>query len=134
MKSRPTQFGARKNTASSQQRALRLRVDSLAFPSRERRQDSHHPHASPSHGLPWVKTSRLGLAEPISEARGGEKREATRLLTVHEVAEFLQVPASWVYERTRKRGADQLPHLKIGKYLRFEEPAVTEFIQRQRRT
>ena len=55
------------------------------------------------------------------------------LLTVHEVALLLKVPVSWVYEHTRKRGAARLSHLKLGKYLRFEERAVREFLDRQRR-
>jgi len=59
--------------------------------------------------------------------------EPEALLTADEVAEFLHVPVSWVYERTRKRGAARLPHLKLGKYLRFEEQAVREFLSRQRR-
>ncbi len=59
--------------------------------------------------------------------------EADALLTVQEVAELLKVPVSWVYEHTRKRGLDRLPHLKLGKYLRFEEQAVREFLERQRR-
>ncbi len=53
-----------------------------------------------------------------------------RLLTVEEVSKLLQVPRSWVYERTRRRGLEQLPHLKVGKYLRFEESAVREFLER----
>jgi excisionase family DNA binding protein len=56
-----------------------------------------------------------------------------KLLTVEEVAKLFQVHTSWVYERTRKRGMEQLPHLKLGKYLRFEEAAVQEFLERQRR-
>ncbi len=58
--------------------------------------------------------------------------ELNRLLTVGEVAELLRVPRSWVYERTRKRGLERLPHLKLGKYLRFEEGAVREFLGQQR--
>ncbi len=58
--------------------------------------------------------------------------ELNRLLTVGEVAELLRVPRSWVYERTRKRGLERLPHLKLGKYLRFEEGAVREFLEQQR--
>jgi excisionase family DNA binding protein len=38
------------------------------------------------------------------------------LLTLEEAAAFLKVSKSWIYERTR-RGA--IPHLKLGKYLRF---------------
>ncbi len=40
----------------------------------------------------------------------------SRLLSVEEVAELLQVPKSWVYDRTR-RGA--IPMRRIGKYTRF---------------
>ena len=59
--------------------------------------------------------------------------EPGALLTVHEVAEILKVPVSWVYEHTRKRGAARLPHFKLGKYLRFEEQALREFLDRERR-
>ena len=55
-----------------------------------------------------------------------------RLLTVEEVAELLRVPKSWVYGRTRKRGLERLPHLKLGKYVRFDESAVREFLERQK--
>ncbi len=55
-----------------------------------------------------------------------------RLLTVEQVAEMWQLPRSWIYERTRRRGLEQLPHFKLGKYLRFEEKAVQEYLDRQR--
>lgn len=55
-----------------------------------------------------------------------------RLLTVRQVAELLQVSPSWVYGRTRRRGRDQLPHLKLGKYVRFDERAVQEFLEHRR--
>jgi len=54
------------------------------------------------------------------------------LLTVDEVAGLLKVPKSWVYERTRRRGLEQLPHLRLGKYLRFEETAIQEYLERQK--
>jgi excisionase family DNA binding protein len=38
------------------------------------------------------------------------------LLTLEETAALLKVPKSWIYERTRK---GTIPHLKLGKYLRF---------------
>lgn len=58
---------------------------------------------------------------------------ASDLLTVHEVAQFLRVPASWVYERTRRRGRDKLPHLKIGKYLRFRLSEIESYLDALRR-
>jgi excisionase family DNA binding protein len=66
-------------------------------------------------------------------ATGGEQKHDDHLLTVREVASMLQVPVSWVYERTRRRGPEQLPHIKLGKYLRFEESIIREFIEEQRR-
>ena len=54
-----------------------------------------------------------------------EQREINgQLLTVSEIAETLKVPVSWVYERTRRRGTERLPHMKIGKYLRFRKEDV----------
>lgn len=50
------------------------------------------------------------------------------LLTVTEVARLLKLPASWVYERTRRRGIDRLPHFKLGKYLRFSEREVMDWL------
>jgi len=60
-------------------------------------------------------------------------RGAEALLTVHEVAELLNVPVSWVYERTRRRGAERLPHLKVGKYLRFRLHEVESYLEALRR-
>jgi len=59
--------------------------------------------------------------------------EAEALLTVHEVAELLRVPVSWVYERTRRRGIERLPHLKIGKYLRFRLHEIESYLESLRR-
>jgi excisionase family DNA binding protein len=50
------------------------------------------------------------------------------LMTVAEIAHVLHVPVSWVYERTRRRGKERIPHIKLGKYLRFEIAAVREWL------
>jgi excisionase family DNA binding protein len=58
-----------------------------------------------------------------------------QLLTVEEVAALLKVSPSWVYEHTRSRGtprAERLPHIKIGKYLRFEAGAIRTFLERKK--
>ena len=54
------------------------------------------------------------------------------LLTVEEVAELLKVPVSWVYERTRLRGINRLPGFRLGKYWRFSEGEVLDWLERQR--
>ena len=55
------------------------------------------------------------------------------ILTVEEVAERYKVAVGWVYERTRRRGKDRLPHHKLGKYLRFRDGDVEQYFQDQRR-
>jgi excisionase family DNA binding protein len=54
------------------------------------------------------------------------------LLTVADVAKILNVPVSWVYDRTRKRGSDGLPHVKLGKYVRFQLPEILQWLERKK--
>jgi excisionase family DNA binding protein len=61
-------------------------------------------------------------------------RDLDELLTVDEVASILKVSRSWVYEHTRARGvprSERLPHIKVGKYVRFNAQSVREFLQRR---
>ncbi len=59
--------------------------------------------------------------------------EQDELLTVDEVAQILKVPRSWVYERSRERTPDRLPHIKLGKYLRFYRRDVLGYTEKLRR-
>lgn len=53
------------------------------------------------------------------------------LMTVSEVASFLKVRASWVYERTRRTGIERIPHVKLGKYLRFSMFEIQGWLKNQ---
>jgi len=131
MERHTTQLGPHKNPASlRRQHGLRLSANSSST-SATRIQDSEVGGSSPGSST----SEELNLLAEDAENGTTVRRERERgqLLTVHEVADLLHVPVSWVYERTRRRGSGQLPHVKLGKYLRFEESTVTEFIRRQRR-
>jgi excisionase family DNA binding protein len=52
------------------------------------------------------------------------------LLTLEELAQKLKVKHSWVYARTRETGPGSLPRIKCGKYLRFSEGDVKEWLRR----
>jgi excisionase family DNA binding protein len=52
-----------------------------------------------------------------------------RLLTAAEVAEYLSVPVTWVRSETR---AERMPHVKLGKYRRYERDAVLDWLATQR--
>jgi excisionase family DNA binding protein len=58
------------------------------------------------------------------------------LLTVEEVAALLKVSKSWVYEHTRSRAvprSERLPHVKVGKYVRFEARLIRDFLVKRTR-
>ena len=55
------------------------------------------------------------------------------LLTVEEVAVFLRVPKSWVYEQTRQVGADAIPCYEAGKALLFDPAEVIAWFKRTRK-
>jgi len=57
------------------------------------------------------------------------------LLTVDDVAALLKVSRKWVYEHTRSRKmprSERLPHIKLGKYVRFGPCAVRAFLAKRR--
>ena len=49
-----------------------------------------------------------------------------RLLTVKELEEFLNVPKSWIYDRTYR---GEIPHFKLGKLLRFDLEKIKEWLK-----
>lgn len=75
----------------------------------------------------------LGRRDRVTNA-GHDLHE---LLTVDEVAALLKVSRSWVYEHTRNRGTkhgERLPHVRIGKYVRFETSALRAYLDKKCRT
>lgn len=56
---------------------------------------------------------------------------AHKLIGVNDLAEVLSVPISWVYSRTRIKGEGQIPHIRCGKYVRFDSDEVIDWLQNQ---
>ena len=48
------------------------------------------------------------------------------LLNVEQIAELLDVPVSWVYQRTRK---NDIPLYRLGKYVRFKASEVLAYYE-----
>jgi excisionase family DNA binding protein len=57
--------------------------------------------------------------------------ELNELITVGEVAGMLRVPSSWVYARTCEENhvGERLPHLKLGRHLRFRRAEVMRWVE-----
>ena len=51
------------------------------------------------------------------------------LLTVPELAEKLKVTSSWVYSHVREKGEGRIPIVRVGKYIRFNEADVIEWLK-----
>jgi len=127
-----TQFGARENTASSRQHTSRLAVDldvKDVKPVGFKEKNPRVLEVSPLSEEPRTSFISPHHAAPRAATRGEKEMGERQLLTVHEVAELLRVPVSWVYGRTRKRSTDRLPGYRIGKYWRFRADEVMSWVQ-----
>ena len=51
------------------------------------------------------------------------------MLNPEELAKKLKVHKSWVYGQTRETGPGSIPRVKVGKYLRFSEKEVMEWLR-----
>jgi excisionase family DNA binding protein len=75
----------------------------------------------------------LGRSDKIREkdtkTASAAGTDALQVLTVKDVAARLQVPVSWIYDRTRRRGNGRMPHRKLGKYLRFLATEVDDWFR-----
>ena len=63
------------------------------------------------------------------EGLKGLRFKHQRLMTVTELARVLNVSPSWIYQRTRL-GQSAIPHLKMGKYVRFKLEEVLAFLRK----
>ena len=63
---------------------------------------------------------------------GNSSNGRDRLLTVEDLAERLNLPASWIYAHLRKRSGDPIPGFRLGKYWRFREEEVLQWLERHK--
>ena len=53
-----------------------------------------------------------------------------QLLTVDELAKELKAPRSWIYSRTRQKGPNTIPVIRVGKYCRFRLKEVLDWLEK----
>jgi hypothetical protein len=97
--------------------------------------------------IPTVRTIRSSSSEldneprdntPPSVSARGSTEDGFAKLTLYEfidsqeLARRLTVPASWIRDQVRARSQDPLPHVNLGKYVRFlwGSPALELWIRR----
>jgi excisionase family DNA binding protein len=128
MKTRPTQFGVRENTASSKQHVPRHAMNASVLQSDPLFENEQQERATQELPAPIKETFELFLTEPNKGATGGEDSGATtsrllgdgkrsvveRPLTCEEAAAFVRV-----HPRTVKRmaRAGKVPgHFRFGRW------------------
>ena len=76
------------------------------------------------------------LNQPLGEARERSENSSPHfeLIDAPELAIRWSVPASWIREQTRFRCVDPIPHLRLGRYVRFEwgSPELAAWLTRRR--
>lgn len=121
----------RENPASERRHGSRLGIDTKSD-SNYLTEGSPEANATTALAKPAFADADASVhAAPTGAATGRKSAGDGRLLTVHEVAELLRVPASWVYGRTRKRSLQRLPGYRLGKYWRFREEEIHDWVKRQ---
>jgi excisionase family DNA binding protein len=75
---------------------------------------------------------QMALAEPASERAQSPLRldPDDPLMTAGEVALLLRVTKAWVYTQTRAR---RIPHVALGRYVRYRRSAVLGWIEEMER-
>jgi hypothetical protein len=70
---------------------------------------------------------------PSSKDTGLEKFTEYEFIDSRELARRLTVPPSWIRDQVRARSEDPLPHVNLGKYVRFlwGSPALELWIRRR---
>jgi excisionase family DNA binding protein len=86
--------------------------------------EQHLPSSRLHRGAPGSALAR----ESLTVANG-----MSRLLRVEEVASLLNVPRKWVYRRVGLKPPHGIPYVKVGKYLRFRESDLRDYVERLRR-
>ncbi len=72
-------------------------------------------------------TTQTGPIVPLMKGILMEIGELPEMLTVAEAAEYLRVPKSWIYERTRNRS---LPIRKLGNHIRIPRSEFLAWVDR----
>ena len=74
------------------------------------------------------------MTAELATERSSVRIEPGDLLTPQELAAWLKVKPSWVFEQTRQRAKTRnknpLPCIRLGKYIRFSRVQVCEWMAR----
>jgi excisionase family DNA binding protein len=127
------QPGMRENPASDRRHGSRSNFDASPHSNSYTVANLALPKSIPGRNYLRLGGDSTADAATPHAATVEEKRDNARLMTVHDVAGLLQVPASWVYEHTRLRCHNRIPGIRLGKYWRFQRTDIMRWIDANRK-
>lgn len=76
-----------------------------------------------------MTTTTISTSQPVNQAL-----MTWELIDTTELAKRWCLPASWIREQTRSRATDPLPHVRFGKYVRYQwqSPELEQWLNRRR--
>ena len=84
---------------------------------------------------PFESPERPARSANMPSPKDGDSDKFTQyeFIDSRELARRLTVPASWIRDQVRARSEDPLPHVNLGKYVRFlwGSPALELWIRRR---
>jgi len=79
-----------------------------------------------------LREMKLLKMDQFTERKHGKQSwnydDLNKLANVDELAAILNVPKTWIYERTRQ-GQKAIPFIRLGAYVRFQPAEVIKFFQ-----
>ena len=98
-------------------------------------QDKSHTATSSAGDVPSQQSfpRTFDESEPLRTETSSQRIETYEFIDSEELARRWDVPVSWIRDQVRKRAEDPLPHVSLGKYVRFlwGSPALELWIRRR---
>jgi hypothetical protein len=105
------------------------------MPVREYQQENTSGSTTELLDSPFESAERPGRSANSSSPKDGDSDKFTQyeFIDSRELARRLTVPVSWIRDQVRARSEDPLPHVNLGKYVRFlwGSPALELWIRRR---
>ena len=97
---------------------------------------SRLPSSNNSSVLQTASRPHLSPDQTLGETREQAENNSSHfeLIDASELAMRWRLPESWIREQTRSRCADAIPHLRLGRYVRFEwgSPELSAWLDKRR--
>jgi len=105
------------------------------MPARDNQQENASASSTELLVSPLESAERPGHSEQLPSPKDSDSDKFTQyeFIDCSELARRLGVPTSWIRDQVRPRSHDPLPHVNLGKYVRFlwGSPALELWIRRR---